>query len=731
MQTAAGGPISINNNGSDRDNYQQWLKLSPTQKLKRRINIAKTQFNQSSSPIYNSLKAIFGGYDPENPDLITGEPNVLPSRGVNPKTVQNVAKGVRTLEDYLKTTKVTAQALEGSSIARSAYATDRYIGGRLFQNTLPEEAMKIQGHGMAKSPTIQDALARLRYILDNGIKGKFYTAPLKVSKEAAMAGEAIGTGGATPYFDGHFLITGKPDQMINSVDDIGTIYINDAYENEEALKAAQKLQKYLQQTYPKINFKLYSQGFKQGGKMNILEFLKNGSGIHIKEKNKGKFTSYCGGKVTDECIQKGKNSSNPAIRKRATFAANARKWKHQDGGIIIAEKGIKAGQKAKQNLTKRKAPDWDNLDRGYRYLTQDMKLPHDQAIAIMGNVVEESQGNYKAAQKNGGGRGLIQWDGQPTPTGRYGQWGKIWASVAKPANVYDSKTDTMKNYWAPWGGLKGEQVRQKFINAPLKTKTKIYAESYLRPGNPRIKDRQLSAMQLDSIYNPRIKNIIIDKEGGIIKAEDGTKFNWQSALTNMGTNLFNSYLQSKVQNNKINSEAEATKAGNEIDLNQYFLDIYQQELAKAQQEEDQKNKAISAMNDTVINSSPLVTQKIAYDKASKSYGNQKANQDARNKAIDEQAKAAKSSVITDAVSGVIQNGLGMLKDYYGSKNNNTSITNTSNSYFDNYVNTKYKKFGTFNPDGSMNMLGGTFTIKDGYKPNQPQLFNYQPLKLNV
>lgn len=74
---------------------------------------------------------------------------------------------------------------------------------------------------------------------------------------------------------------------------------------------------------------------KQGGKMNILEFLKNGSGIHIKEENKGKFTSYCGGKVTNECIQKGKNSSNPAIRKRATFAANARKWKHEDGGELI------------------------------------------------------------------------------------------------------------------------------------------------------------------------------------------------------------------------------------------------------------------------------------------------------------------------------------------------------------------------------------------------------------
>jgi hypothetical protein len=54
----------------------------------------------------------------------------------------------------------------------------------------------------------------------------------------ARIGSVLGTGGGKPYFDGHFLITGKPGQMINSVDDIGTIYINDAYENEEALKAA-------------------------------------------------------------------------------------------------------------------------------------------------------------------------------------------------------------------------------------------------------------------------------------------------------------------------------------------------------------------------------------------------------------------------------------------------------------------------------------------------------------
>ena len=180
------------------------------------------------------------------------------------------------------------------------------------------------------------------------------------------------------------------------------------------------------------------------------------------------------------------------------------------------KKSVTAKQQAKSNLTKRKNPDWDNLDRGYRYLTQDMKLPHDQAVAVMGNVVEESQGDYKSVQKNGGGRGLIQWDGRKAPNGRYSQWGSIWASVAKPANVYDSTTDTVKNYWAPWGGLKGDKVRQKFIKAPLKEKARIYAESYLRPGKPRITDRQLSTMQLDSIYNPKIKDIIVQKNGGML-----------------------------------------------------------------------------------------------------------------------------------------------------------------------------------------------------------------------
>lgn len=62
--------------------------------------------------------------------------------------------------------------------------------------------------------------------------------------------------------------------------------------------------------------------------MKLVPKNKKGSKIYIKPENKGKFTEYCGGEVTQECISKGKKSPDPKVRKRATFASNARKWKH-------------------------------------------------------------------------------------------------------------------------------------------------------------------------------------------------------------------------------------------------------------------------------------------------------------------------------------------------------------------------------------------------------------------
>lgn len=89
----------------------------------------------------------------------------------------------------------------------------------------------------------------------------------------------------------------------------------------------------------------FNQSFTQGifqqepeQTVQAANIAKDGGGIHIKKKNRGKFTEYCGGKVTEACIRKGKNSSNPTTRKRATFAQNARNW-NAFGGWLNTQGG--------------------------------------------------------------------------------------------------------------------------------------------------------------------------------------------------------------------------------------------------------------------------------------------------------------------------------------------------------------------------------------------------------
>ena len=52
--------------------------------------------------------------------------------------------------------------------------------------------------------------------------------------------------------------------------------------------------------------------------------------IEIKPSKRGSFEKWCKSKgyggVTSKCIAQGKKSKSSAIRKKATFAQNARKW---------------------------------------------------------------------------------------------------------------------------------------------------------------------------------------------------------------------------------------------------------------------------------------------------------------------------------------------------------------------------------------------------------------------
>lgn len=56
--------------------------------------------------------------------------------------------------------------------------------------------------------------------------------------------------------------------------------------------------------------------------------MKDKPKIEIKPENKGKFTKYCGGKVTEKCISKGLGSPSESVRKQAQFAKNARLFDH-------------------------------------------------------------------------------------------------------------------------------------------------------------------------------------------------------------------------------------------------------------------------------------------------------------------------------------------------------------------------------------------------------------------
>jgi hypothetical protein len=77
--------------------------------------------------------------------------------------------------------------------------------------------------------------------------------------------------------------------------------------------------------------KLASEWLKDQTGLLVTKKAKGGS-IHIKPENKGKFTATK--KKTGKTTEQLTHSKNPVTKKRAIFAQNAKKWKHEDGGML-------------------------------------------------------------------------------------------------------------------------------------------------------------------------------------------------------------------------------------------------------------------------------------------------------------------------------------------------------------------------------------------------------------
>jgi len=81
----------------------------------------------------------------------------------------------------------------------------------------------------------------------------------------------------------------------------------------------------------------FASGAWEHSKLNKVKLNKDGGSIHIKKKNRGKFTEYK--KRTGKTTEEAKHSKDPRVRKMANFAANAKKWKHEEGGILEFKEG--------------------------------------------------------------------------------------------------------------------------------------------------------------------------------------------------------------------------------------------------------------------------------------------------------------------------------------------------------------------------------------------------------
>lgn len=135
----------------------------------------------------------------------------------------------------------------------------------------------------------------------------------------------------------------------------------------------------------------YVNKLKKGGQIK-----KKKDSIHIKDKNKGKFTASA--KASGESVQEHAKSvlanSNATIlqKKRAQFAVNAKKWRHQNGGIIqkFQEAGVVLPPElAGMNYANAKQY-WDKLDG----------VDPRMRAGIMGNMYVESKMNPDAQNAN-------------------------------------------------------------------------------------------------------------------------------------------------------------------------------------------------------------------------------------------------------------------------------------------------------------------------------------------
>lgn len=327
----------------------------------------------------------------------------------------------------------------------------------------------------------------------------------------------------------------------------------------------------------------------------MLEMLKNGSGIHIKKKNRGSFTKWCGGNVTDECIRRGKNSPNPKIRKKATFADNARHFKHKSGGILKGQNGL-ISPEINVDLTPANLKQLYDRYKAYgngRYIdtlllrnVDNELIKHNvgypQRMAVL--VTTQQEGNRTGSHGNGA-RGLVGW--------RSGRATNLPSTVEGQVKKLHNETygEFNSNNWNDGGKgsgyMSGRDAQKAFKNAKtISEAVRAFNYGYVRPPASDTRYRINLSKKLfkkggkafipgvsitDSnpkMYKYQKKKIKMNQYGGFIPKELDNSAYIQSSYMDVPFVIYgqtgNNYLEWKQKQDQIKQQRELQKQSNDF-----------------------------------------------------------------------------------------------------------------------------------------------------------------------
>lgn len=239
----------------------------------------------------------------------------------------------------------------------------------------------------------------------------------------------------------------------------------------------------------------------------LANYAAEGGPIHIKKENRGKFTESAkragmGVQEFARHVLANKENYSPLMRRRANFARNANKWKHDEGGSLnlewplngesfgsspLRENYVQAESEIKFDdisTTRNRPYNSDYISYIYDRL-KNTYLGDKQIAAIIGSIIEESGGNPFIASDTGKYKGLLQWDADRYTSESDDVYDELDRQIQyilrSITNTSDGKSWTHGGKGSGYSSLK--EPYNKFYNDDLDVGeiTKAFNLGYVRP----------------------------------------------------------------------------------------------------------------------------------------------------------------------------------------------------------------------------------------------------------